>query len=358
MESSRYIDRIIGIRKILDICLRCFLVNSDIFSVDRDPGINGLGIQDFCTLSKCIGNCCTSVFVKLVIQAGQLVLHLLIYGNIRELITFCTHRNICLCIKKCRSKIRIQCLIHKAHQTAFINLIALYLTGNRKFFLCVIILDRCICRRGTFPVTKMVCCQCTLFLLGIFVDFVRDIYILLFCKDLAVCLSLLLKFCKLRRKVIFIQAVTQIFQSQTVDIRSVFLKNDLLILECSQDLLLCILHTQFRHIQSIDRDLAPQRIRICHMDIGKKSHYQCHYCTNAYSQDDLQCLFADLFFFTHCLIPPALCISAYVKIFLFIIAVDHKSPVTAIYLILYQIAILFSIYFCKICGIFFPVALY
>ena len=87
-----------------------------------------------------------------------------------------------------------------------------------------------------------------------------------------------------------------IFQSQTVDIRSVFLKHDLLILECGQDLLLCILHAQFRHIQSIDRDLAPQRIRICHMDIGKKSHYQCHYCTNAYSQDDLQCLFADLFF--------------------------------------------------------------
>ena len=111
MEGSRHIDRIVGIRKILNICLRSFLINSDILSVDRDPGIDGLGIQNLCSIPKGIGNGCASVLLKLFIQSGQFILHFLISRSLRKLIAFCSHCDPDFLVKKFGSKICIQCLI-------------------------------------------------------------------------------------------------------------------------------------------------------------------------------------------------------------------------------------------------------
>ena len=121
----------------------------------------------------------------------------------------------------------------------------------------------------------MLCSKGCFFLLCISVDLVGNIDIFLLCKDLTVCFSLLLKFCKLYLKITLIQAVAHVFQCQAVNLLTILLKYYFLILKSCQDLLFCICCAQPGHIQAINRNLTPQRVRICDMDIGKKSHCQC-----------------------------------------------------------------------------------
>ena len=135
MESTRNIDRIVFCRKILHILLNCILIKIYTFIRDLQPGLNCSGINNFRCTAQCIGYRRTTIFIQLIIQICDFLLHI-IRNNYRWLlINIHIQCDLYIAAEKLQTEIIVQHLVYVTLKLCFINLVSLNILHQYKLLL-------------------------------------------------------------------------------------------------------------------------------------------------------------------------------------------------------------------------------
>ena len=200
VECTWNIDGIILRCKILYIRLHCFLINIQAVICNLQPCLDCSCINYFRRTSQCICNCSTAIFIQLIIQFCNFILHFIRNRYRRLLIDICIQCDLNIPTKKLQPKIIIQHLIYIALKSGLINFISLHIIDQNKLLLLFVILNRCIHGCRTLFTSKIRRRKSFLFLFFILLDLICDLVIFLRGKDLSVCFPRCLQFCKLTFK--------------------------------------------------------------------------------------------------------------------------------------------------------------